>query len=184
MKNCILLFTVMFAFSGVYAQDLAGRKIVQGSVSINMISGEGGSTNFYDISLRYGKIRENNTYLAWGGSFSGNTNTSTSNNIRFNQYLLGPSAEFGKFIPIVDKFYLAPYLGGTLQGAFGDEFGGRIAAYVVPIRFIYNLSNNFMLSSSFGSASMNFSKIGKNTQFSLSGNLTNNSGFGVFYTFK
>lgn len=182
MKTLTVSFLLLISFFSIQAQELAGRKIVQGSVGVNINSSETQTQNMYQASLLYGKIRGNNTYLAWGGSFTGST--SKYDEVNNTYFKAGPSVEFGKFIPLVDRFYLAPYLGGTIQATFGDSEGVSLGAYASPLRFIYNFSNHFMLSASLGSASMSFHRISENTQFLLNGSLTNHSSFGVFYTFR
>jgi|GEM_PF-1260950 len=182
MKTLTISFLLLVSCLSLQAQDLAGRKIIQGSVGVNVTSGESPYQNNYSASLLYGKIRANNTYLAWGGSFSGYT--THYNNSSTGYYRLGPAVEFGKFIPLVDRLYLSPYLGGSVQANFGDSEGVSAGAYASPLRFMYNFSNHFMLSANFGSASLTFNRISKVTQFTLNGSLTNYTGFGVFYTFK
>ncbi|MBX2951525.1 MAG: hypothetical protein KF870_03405 [Leadbetterella sp.] len=182
MKTLAISFLLLISFLNTQAQELAGRKIIQGSVGINVNSGKIATNNTYNASLLYGKIRANNTYLAWGGSFTGSTQE--YNDITNQTFQAGPAVEFGKFIPLVERFYLAPNFGGTAQAAFGDSKGVYIGAYATPLRFMYNFSNHFMLTASLGYAGVSFSRIAETTQFSLSGSLTNNTGFGVFYTFK
>ncbi|WP_367913899.1 hypothetical protein [Leadbetterella sp. DM7] len=182
MKTLTISFLLLVSCLSLQAQDLAGRKIIRGSLGINVNSGETATNNTYDASLLYGKIRANNTYLAWGGHFTGSTQE--YNNITNQTFRVGPAVEFGKFIPLVERFYLAPNFGGTAQAAFGDSKGVYIGAYVTPLRFMYNFSNHFMLTASLGYAGASFSRIAEITQFSLSGSLANNTSFGVFYTFK
>lgn len=184
MRALAVTFLLLISFLNARSQELAGRKIIQGSFGLNINSFETTSRKNYSASLLYGKIRENNTYLAWGGSFNGATNKNVPNNEDNQNFQLGPAVEFGKFIPLVDRFYLAPQIGGSAQGAFGSMKGVYINAYASPLRFMYHFSNNFMMSASFGAAGLKFSRIEKTTQFSLSGSLTNSTGFGVFYTFK
>lgn len=184
MKTLTISFLLFLSFLSTQAQELSGRKIVQGSVGININSSEIQTQNSYNVSLLYGKIRENNTYLAWGGNFTGSTYRYDPGEVNNQTFQLGPAVEFGKFIPLVDRFYLAPNFGGTVQAAFGDSEGVYAGAYATPLRFMYHFSNNFMLSASLGSAGISFSRINKATQFSLNGSLTNSTGFGVFYTFK
>lgn len=184
MKNPILFFAFILTSLSAYAQDLAGRKIIQGSFSVNINSTKTSHLNSYDASLRFGKIKPNNTYIAWGGNFNGTSSDSEFNSVGVEQFKLGPSFDFGKFIPLVDRFYLAPHFGGTVQAVFGNSKGVAVGAYAVPLRFLYNFSNHFMFSASLGSANLNFSRIEKATNLSLNGSLNNNTGFGVFYTFK
>lgn len=184
MKTLTTSFLLLFSYLSIQAQELAGRKIIQGALRVSITSTDIQTNNAYNASLLYGEIRENNTYLAWGGSFSGNTQQYDDQNINNQSFQVGPAVEFGKFIPLVDRFYLAPSLGGTVLGNFGDTKGVYISANAYPLRFLYHFSNNFMLSASMGSAGISFSQISKITHFSLNGSLSNTSSFGVFYTFK
>lgn len=163
---------------------MVGRKIVNANLLANL--GFNYEANLIDIgsSVLYGKIKNDNTYLAYGGilkivNFNGNM---TDN---LNYVMVGPSIQKGKFIELVDKFYLAPYLGGSAALMVGgDEYGVNVQAEAVPLRFVYDFSNHFMLNASFGSAYLSFQNFRYNTNITLSGSLTNNSSFGVFYTFK
>lgn len=73
MKTLTTSFLLLFSYLSIQAQELAGRKIIQGALRVSITSTDIQTNNAYNASLLYGKIRENNTYLAWGGSFSGNT---------------------------------------------------------------------------------------------------------------
>lgn len=182
MRRIYLLIILLISVLSVQAQDLAGRKIIQGSVRFNINSNEYSSTNSSTLSLKYGKIKENNTYLAWGGSLL--FNGSTINNENTSQFRIGPSVEYGKFVPIIDRLYLAPSFGGNIQAVLGNAEGISLNAYASPLRFLYDFSNHFMLSASLGSASLQFEQVHKTTRFLLDGSLTNNTSLGVFYTFK
>ncbi len=184
MKTLTISFLLFISFFSIQAQELAGRKIIQGSLAVNINSTEIQAVNSYGASVLYGKIRENNTYLAWGGTFTANTNRLDPSNINEQRFQVGPAVEFGKFISLVDRLYLAPNLGGAARAAFGKSEGVHVSAYATPLRFMYHFSNNFMLSASLGAASVSFSQIDKNTKIQLNGSLTNSTGFGVFYTFK
>lgn len=184
MRRVYFLLVLLIPALSVQAQDLAGRKIIQGSVKfdINSDAPANRKTNYSTLSLKYGKIRENNTYLAWGGSllFTG----STVNNENTSQFRIGPSVEYGKFVPIIDRLYLAPNFGGNIRAILGNAEGVNLNVYASPLRFLYDLSNHFMISASLGSASLQFEQVHKSTRFLLDGSLSNNTGFGVFYTFK
>lgn len=186
MKKLILLFTLIISVLNVKAQELAGRKIIQGSINFTLISTEQQLNSIGNFGLSYGKIKENNSYIAWGGALSIHTSKleNSAQNLDYSQFQLGPTVEFGKFVSLVDRFYLAPYIGGAVQGIFGTASGIQLNAYATPLRFLYNFSNHFMLSATVGSASMQFQRTDLQTSFSLTGSLTNHTGFGVFYTFK
>lgn len=182
MKKLAFLLLAFITFNAS-AQDLVGRKIIQGNFRLFMNSTKTYDHTEYNVELRMGKIKPNNTYWAVGGTLSGTNSTSIAP-VTTNQFLIGPSVEYGKFVSLVDKLYLAPAFGGSVQGIFGDFSGVRVEAYATPLRFMYHISNNFMLNASLGSASLMFNRMGEVTQLNLNGSLSNSGGFGVFYTFK
>lgn len=187
MKKNILILALIFSFLGVKAQDLAGRKILHSSVKIGHNKNEYTKNSNYDLSILYGKIKENNTYLAFGGVFGGQHNEVFSNstqNIKTKSFEIGPSIEFGKFVPLIDKLYISPNAGGSVRGVFGDAQGVALTAYASPLRFMYHFTQHFMLTASLGSASLYFKKVEETTNFNLTGSLTNNTNFGIFYSFK
>ncbi len=173
------LFLLLFSLNTL-AQDLVGRKIINANLNLNAVFAEGTRNSSYSASVLFGKVKSNHTYLAFGAVLD---------NIFIQNYErdivnFGPAVEYGKFVKLVDKFYLAPVVGGSVQGVFGDTPGVRVNAYAVPIRVMYDFSNRFMLSASFGSANLNTILMKRYTSINLNGSLTNNSSFGVFYTFK
>lgn len=181
MKKHNILTGLFLLFSlTTFGQDLAGRKIINGSLSANIISASSLTATSIGSSLLYGKIKSDNTYWAYGGSFYVVSNKIDNPNI----VMVGPAIERGKFVKIIDKLYLAPYIGGSAQGVFGDTQGFNINIYASPLRFMYPITNHFMISAGFGSASLLFNRIEGATIINLNGSLTNNTNFGVFYTFK
>lgn len=127
-----------------------------------------------------GKVKSDNTYLAFGAVLD-NMNIQNSDNSLVN---FGPAVEYGKFVKLIYKFYMAPVMGGSIQSVFGDVPGIKTNIYAIPIRVMYDFSNHFMLSASFGSVNLSTISVQGFTNINLSGSLTNNSSFGVFYTFK
>jgi hypothetical protein len=181
MKPTFLLFALLFS-TATFAQDLAGRKIINGNVNMQLMDNEVyGNTN-YSLSLLAGKIKPNLSYLAWGASFAGNHSKNVDQKTAY--FSVGPAVEYGKFIPLVDRFYLAPTVGGTVTGTFGDAEGFGARVYATPLRFMYHFGQNFMLTGSFGAASANYSKLGKITNANINASLNNQTSFGVYYTFK
>ncbi|MCR9064206.1 MAG: hypothetical protein NXI00_09585 [Cytophagales bacterium] len=178
MKTILLSLFVFLSFSSL-AQDLAGRKIINGTLGFSYFSerhnNEGLSMN---TSVLYGKIKEDHTYWALGGGFSYQSGSINGN------WSIGPGIERGKFIQLIDKLYISPYIGGFVQGRFGDDSGVVFNAYASPLRFMYHLKENFLLSAGFGSARVSSSFLQSGNHINLSASLDNSSGFGIFYTFK
>jgi hypothetical protein len=189
MEKKLVLVSVLLIFcSKVFCQDLVGRKIINGSINTTLVfQNNNYYSNFADVNvfLLYGKIKEDNTYWSFGGSL----NVSSANNNESSSTMIGPSFERGKFVKIIDKLYLAPYLGGTVQAIIGtngrtDSNGINLEFYASPLRFMYQLNDKFLLTAGFGRAEVGLNAKGSTTVISLNGSLNNNSGFGVFYTFK
>ncbi|MFT5885264.1 MAG: hypothetical protein ACI9IP_001724 [Arcticibacterium sp.] len=97
---------------------------------------------------------------------------------------MGPSIERGKFVPLIDKLYLAPYFGGSVSGIFGDSNGINLSLYASPIRFMFYFKENLMFTAGFGLANINYSNISSISTLSVNASLNNNSGFVIFYTFE
>lgn len=181
MKKLQIFLILPLLFSiNAYSQDLEGRKIVNADLNLLILKNNGDAVSQFNTTLLYGKIKPNNTYLSYGFKLGFTHNLENQPSM----FALGPAIETGKFVKLVDKLYLSPYLGGSVQGVSIDGFGVNLSGYAIPIRFLYDFSNHFMLSASFGSASMNLNLNSQYTIFSLNGSLTNNSGIGVFYSFK
>lgn len=179
--NTRILLAALFLFSlTTTAQDLVGRKIVNANLYLNAVFSEGSNNSSYSASVLFGKVKPNNTYLAFGAVLD-NTFIQNYQNDMVN---FGPAVEYGKFAKLVDKFYIAPVVGGSIQGVFGGTPGVKANIYAIPVRIMYDFSNHFMLSASFGSVNLSTISVKRYTNINLSGSLTNNSSFGVFYTFK
>ena len=180
MKTFFFSFLLLFAFECcLFSQDLAGRKILTANLSAKAAGTDSDLAVQINTGLLFGKIKADNTYWAYGGQLS----YAGSNGENY-VISVGPGIERGKFIKLFDKFYSAPYVGGSAQAVFGLTEGVVLNAYAVPLRFVYQFSENFLLSATFGSASLLYSRLDDVNLFLLNANWQNNSGFGVFYTFK
>lgn len=178
-KNLIIAICSLF-FTSTMAQSLEGRKIINGSLNLTNVSGNGIQTLNLASNVLFGKIKNDNTYWAFGGNFSIVSVENASPNIT----MVGPSIERGKFVKIIDKLYLAPYFGVNSSIIFGKLSGFNLGAYASPLRFMYHFTDKFMLSAGFGSANIHTTRLGGITTLNIGASLTNNSSFGVFYTFK
>ena len=190
MKKHFLLLSLCCLLAFVSnAQDadstLVGRKIVSANLNLNYLSN---NSNFNNNSvtmlnglLLIGKIKSNKTYTAYGLRFGINQLSNQSN----NPVALGPAFERGKFVKLVDKLYLAPYFGGSLQVSLtsGTPFT-NVIVYASPIRFMYPVTRHVMLSASFGSANFSYTRLQNTDLLTLNTSFSNNSSFGLFYTFK
>jgi hypothetical protein len=182
-----LLFILFLFISTICnAQDLVGRKIINGNLNANFFISPNFKSYTFSTTFLYGKIKPNLTYTAFGGVIQtipvGKDELSGE---LINQTFVGPEFQKGKFIKIIDKLYLAPYFGGSaVMGFMLGEIGGRVSVEAVPVRFMYQCTDKFMLSASFGSANLSAQHLAEITQINVSGSLSNDSGFGVFYTFK
>ncbi|TDB62380.1 hypothetical protein [Arundinibacter roseus] len=186
-KLSIFTIGVLLLISGAsFGQELAGRKILNGSFYTQFNSNDQISHSRLALSsnLLLGKIKEDNSYWAFGGSVYVQSEDAPDFNINTNRFGIGPAVERGKFVRIIDKLYIAPYAGGSVQGVFGDVTGANLSVYASPLRFMYQLTNHFLVSASFGSATLEASRIEKTTQITVNASFQNNTGFGVFYTFK
>lgn len=181
MKKLQLSLLLSFLLTiNSFSQNLEGRKIVNADLNLLILRPDGEAMTQFNSTILYGKIKPSQTYLSFGFKLGFSYNIENQPGV----FAIGPAIESGKFIKLVDKLYLSPYLGGSVQGVISDGYGANMSAYAVPVRFLYDFSNHFMLSASFGSASMNLNLNSPYTLFSLNGSLTNNSGIGVFYSFK
>ena len=181
MKKIIFTFALFcLSFTALFAQEFVGKRILSGNLSMNL-TGNTSSPNFsssnlsLNISFLTGKIRENNTYTAYGFNFGTVSSTSPLSSggvfkdYTNSTYTVGPVIQFGKFVKVFDKFYFAP---NTTIGAsyiFGSNdtpttkrsssgFNSRLN--VSPLNFVYQLQNNFLLSMNLGSFGINYSYIG------------------------
>lgn len=190
MKQTITLLSFLTLLSfNCFSQDLVGRRIINGNLNFNFVSVQDINQNSFtsNLGLLYGTIKKDNTYLALGGVIG--LSNYTTNNGQFVRYTnaqiqVGPSVGYGKFIPLVNKFYYAPSLSGNISGYFGDSNGVGANISVSPLRFMYHFAENFMLTAELGSAGLTFQQINNTTILNLSSSIANSTGIGVFYTFK
>ena len=164
--------------------DLAGRKIVSANlVFTTFIPNESNVSGplALQTNVLIGKIKDDNTYWAFGGQFQLISNSTVD-----NSQSVGPAAEHGKFIKLVDRFYVVPAVGGNVSAKFSESstFGMDMSLYATPLRFMYHFGNNFMAYTTLGSASLSLTSTGSGTLINLQGGLRNSGSLGVFYTFK
>jgi len=220
MKKVILTLSIFcLPIVSLFSQNLAGKRIINGNFSMNFnnVSTQGNAvlasaknSNFtLNASFLTGKVRENNTYTAYGFEVSANSRTtpltSGSNivNATSSLYSIGPAIQFGKFIKVFDQFYYAPNSTFSVSGTFGSSetsnssspslstggFGAK--ANISPLNFIYQVNNNILLSMNLGSAGLtyNYSKSSSDNfsmttnNLSVYGSVTNFSGIGAYYLF-
>ncbi|WP_341227841.1 hypothetical protein [uncultured Arcticibacterium sp.] len=179
MKHFFFFASLILVSHLAHAQDLAGRKIVNGNLNAQVISGSNNDFTSISSSLLFGKIKSDNTYWAFGGKFALYPTNTFNNSVS-----IGPSVERGKFIPLVDDLYLAPYIGGSVSAIFGNTDGANINLYATPIRFMYHFKENLMLTAGFGFGNIDYTINNSVSTLSINASLNNNSGFGIFYTFK
>ncbi|MES2518506.1 MAG: hypothetical protein V4585_10385 [Bacteroidota bacterium] len=222
MKKIVLTFTFFcLPLISLFSQNLAGKRIYNGNFSMNLstVSTDGSVTsassknsNFaLSATLLTGKIRENNTYTAYGFNVIINTVSTpqVSNgsvvNASSSLYSIGPAIQFGKFVKVFDQFYYAPNSTFSVSGKFGSSgisangststtlnsggFGAR--ANISPLNFIYQVNDNFLLSMNLGAVGMSYDYLKSSTDnfsttsnnLSIYGSVTNFSGIGAYYLF-
>lgn len=220
MKRIILTLSLFcLPIVSLFSQNLAGKRIINGNFSMNStnISTQGNSlsssvkTSNFTLNATFltGKVRENNTYTAYGFEVNANSRTtpqligSSVLNISSSSYSIGPAIQFGKFVKVFDQFYYAPNSTFSVSGTFGSSetsnasgaslstggFGAK--ANISPLNFIYQVNNNILLSMNLGAAglSYNYSKSSSDNlnmttnNLSVYGSVTNFSGIGAYYLF-
>jgi hypothetical protein len=175
-KISFTLALFCFSIITLSAQDFAGKRIYNGNLALNLRGGTTPPQNSQSIlalssTFLTGKIRENNTYTAFGFNFavtsSKDSQVSSLSVEKYSSstYNIGPAIQFGKFVKVFDKFYFAP---NTTIGAsyiFGsgetpstksstNGFSGRVG--VSPLNFVYQIQNNFLLSMNLGGFGVNY----------------------------
>lgn len=212
MKKIIITFALFyFSITSLLAQEFAGKRIYNGNLSMllagNSSSPTFGSSNLtLNASFLTGKIRANNTYTAYGFNFgvSSSTTPSSSGGVQKDYtnstYAIGPVIQFGKFVKIFDQFYFAPNTTFNVSGVFGStespnstgKIGGfGIGLNILPLNFIYQVKENFLLSIGVGRIGVSYntqtttvnSNDSRNYLFSVNGNITNFSTLGAYYLF-
>ena len=214
MKKIIITSALfVLSFTSVFSQNLAGKRIISGNLSVNLISlnnepknvaSSPTSNSAFTLGATFlsGKVRENNTYTAYG--FNVNLTSNNDNRISKSQYYsLGPVIQFGKFIKVFDQFYFAPNSNFGVLGSFGsssttgspnsdsDLSGFGLRANISPLNFIYQVKDNLLLSMNLGSAGINYAYSRSSNQnsnniissLSVYGSVSNFSGIGAYYLF-
>lgn len=209
-----IIFTSAFfclSFASLFAQEFAGKRIYSGNLSM-LLAGSSSSPTFgsnnltLNVTFLTGKIRANNTYTAYGFKFGTISSTSPLSSggvvkdYTNSTYSIGPVIQFGKFVKVFDQFYFAPNTTFNVSGTFGStespNISGKVSGFgvglnIVPLNFVYQVKENFLLSMSLGSLGVSY-----NTQtttvnsndlrtyaFAANGNITNFSSLGAYYLF-
>lgn len=186
MKHLFLILLASIICFSVQGQNeespIAGRKIITGSFNGNFRDQDNFNQSNINTSILIGKIKDNNTYIAFGGNF--NYSSVDNNGIDNSTGLIGPAIESGKFVKLIDKLYLAPRIGGSFGVSIGDTSGFSANFYATPLRFMYNFTDKFFLTAGFAGAFVNFSNIDDVTNVNINGSLGNTASIGAFFTFK
>ena len=212
MKKIIIIFALFcLPFTSLFAQEFAGKRIINGNLSA-LLAGNSSSPTFgstalvLNASFLTGKIRANNTYAAYGFNFGVTSSTSPSSSggvlkdYTNSTYIVGPVIQFGKFVKIFDQFYFAPITTLNVSGIFGStespNLAGKIGGFgaginVSPLNFVYQVKDNFLLSIGVGRIGVDYSTRTttvnstdtRNYILSVNGNITNFSTLGAYYLF-
>jgi hypothetical protein len=212
MKKFIINSALLcLSFTTLFAQEFAGKRIVNGNLSM-LLAGNSSSPTFGSTTLALnasfltGKIRANNTYTAYGFNFGVNSSTSplssggVSKDYTNSTYTVGPVIQFGKFVKVFDQFYFAPNTTLNVSGIFGSTESpnqtGKISGFgfginVAPLNFVYQVKENFLLSIGVGRIGLEYatrtttvnSNDNRNYLLSVNGNITNFSSLGAYYLF-
>ncbi|MEA5427288.1 hypothetical protein [Arcicella lustrica] len=207
MKKIILISIFCWLSSlNLFSQSLIDKRIYSGNLSLSLnhdtykykFSSPYSATNTnVSISFLAGKIRKNNSYVAYGfvlGGHSLNQVTSFS-----QQISLGPAVQVGKFIKIFDQFYFAPKSNFTLAGVIGKTESSEIlnnkgintSIDFSPLSFVYQIKDKIMLNMSLGQFALNYTYLNSSNDFfsqnshslDINGNLSNYTSLGMFYLF-
>ena len=181
MKKIIFTFVLFCTiFTSLFAQEFVGKRIYNGNLSMNL-TGEtlpsqlNRTDLIFNSTFLTGKIRDNNTYTAFGFNFGimssqdPQSSSTAVNNFSNSTFNIGPVIQFGKFVKVFDKFYFAPnttigtsYIFGSTETPTSDRsrsgFSGRVN--IAPLNFVYQIQNNFLLSMNLGGFGINYSYIG------------------------
>jgi hypothetical protein len=186
MKINIFTFALFcFACTNLFSQNFAGKRIYNGNLTLNLI---GGSTSTqasqsvlsFNSTFLTGKIRENDTYTAFGFNFGINSTVDSRQSVAgipnentYSSYSLGPAIQAGKFVKVFDKFYFAPNTSIGVSYIFGSSespttsnsiggFNGRIN--VSALNFVYQIQNNLLLSMNLGGFGIAYNYVGLTPQ--------------------
>ncbi len=206
----LLLIAALFCcnISFLSAQDLEGKKIYSGNISLSF------TNDFYESKLSTatlknsylttnlnflsGRIKKNNSYIAYGATLGIRSQIEDENS--FKQYSLGPAVQLGKFVKVFNQFYLAPKSTFSLAGVWGSSVsdnlesiisGATAGVNVSPLNFVYQVKNNLMLNLSLGQLDLTYSYFRADNDnytqnshdLNITGNISNYTGFGVLYLF-
>lgn len=206
----ILLIAALFCcnISFLSAQDLEGKKIYSGNISLSFTNDHYDSklssatlTNSYlnsNFSFLTGRIKKNNSYIAYGITLGVRNQKEDENN--FKQYSLGPMVQLGKFVKVFNQFYIAPKSTFSLAGVWGSNInnglessisGATAGVNLSPLNFVYQVKNNLMLNLSLGQLDLTYSYFHATNDnytqnshnLNVTGNISNYTGFGVLYLF-
>jgi hypothetical protein len=210
-KNIITFALLCFSITSLFAQEFAGKRIVNGNLSMLLAGNStsptfGSSTLSLNASFLTGKIRANNTYAAYGFNFGVSSSTSPLSSggvlkdYTNSTYTVGPVIQLGKFVKVFDQFYFAPNTTLNVSGFFGSTesptLTGKISGFgfginVAPLNFVYQVKENFLLSIGVGRIGIDYatrtttvnSNDNRNYLLSVNGNITNFSTLGAYYLF-
>jgi carbohydrate-selective porin OprB len=209
MKKTLLIAALLCCnISFLSAQDLEGKKIYSGNISLSF------TNDFYESKLSTatlknsylttnlnfltGRIKKNNSYIAYGATLGIRSQIEDENT--FKQYSLGPAVQLGKFVKVFNQFYLAPKSTFSLAGVWGSSVsdnlesiisGATAGINVSPLNFVYQVKNNLMLNLSLGQLDLTYSYFRADNdnytqnshELNITGNISNYTGFGVLYLF-
>jgi hypothetical protein len=195
MKKITFTLTLFFVvYISTFGQNFTGKRIYNGNLGLNLRGSSTSpqvsqSTLSLNSTFLTGKIRENDTYTAFGFNF-GITSTVDSrelvagvvNENTNSIYNLGPAIQAGKFVKVFDKFYFAPnttvaasYIFGSGESSTSktsvNGFNGRIN--VAPLNFVYQIQNNLLLSMNLGGFGISYSYTGITPQSKGTTGVTN-----------
>lgn len=222
-KTNITLALLFLLISPIFSQNFAGKRIYSGSLGLNLSSNSAENPNSSATSSSFknknfnlnstfltGKIRANNTYTAYGfnlGVTTSEIKIASSTYEKSSVFSVGPAIQLGKFVKVFDSFYYAPAFTGSITGSFGsrtnnnpnpnagyDTSGFGIGMNLSPIRFIYQVKDNILLSMGLGYAELSYSYLHSQSKDAvpntisthnliLNGNISNFTGIGAFYLF-
>jgi hypothetical protein len=184
MKKSIFTFALFcLSFTSLFAQNFSGKRIISGSLSMNLNSvsldsknptpsNPNSTTSTFGLTTTFltGKIRANDTYTAYGFKLGiSNSSNVASQNTSLSSYTIGPVIQFGKFVKVFDQFYYAPNSTFGISGTFGSispnnynakTTGFGASASIAPLNFVYQIKNNLLLSISLGGAGINYAYSG------------------------
>lgn len=180
MKKLIITFALLcLGFTSLFAQNFSGKRIISGSLSMNLnsisldsknstSSNPNSTMSTFALTSTFltGKIRANDTYTAYGFKLGiSNSSNLSSQNSSSSNYTIGPVIQFGKFVKVFDQFYYAPNSTFGISGNFYSSSpnpnntkstGFGASASISPLNFVYQVKDNLLLSTSLGGAGINY----------------------------